>query len=543
MAIDGIILSKVKQDLDSYLPIRINRISETSKTEIVFNIHANSKRTNLLMSFHSVFNHICLSNRDFSNYSDPSTFVMVLRKYLLNGIIYKIDQNDYDRYLLMHIRAKDELYDEKEYTLSVELMGKYANLILIDSQNKIIDALKKIPPFENSKRTILPGATFDLPEAQNKLDPYQSNPSDINFEESLVKQIAGFSKLLEKEIRYRLDNETYETIIDNIKTSNKLYLCKVNDTYEYHIIPLTHLSDSYIEMGIQEGFDYIYKEDDEKERIKNIADDLFKIVKRQIKHYETKLVKLNDSLNDALNLQADKDNGDLLYIYPNLNEKGLKELEIEDYEGNLKKVKLDPKLSVKDNANKYYSYYQKKRKGKVYIEEQIAIANNELEYFNSLFEQLSIANYSDAIDIKDELSKYGYLKKKNNKQNKKKKINLYQVKVDNYTITFGKNNLQNDYLTFDYSKPNYTWFHAKGYHGSHVVIDSNELNEKVIRVAANIAAYYSKGRYSSSVPVDYCLIKDVKKIKGYKPGFVSFKNYKTIYIDPFEDNSLTINSI
>jgi len=543
MAIDGIILSKVKQNLDSYLPIRINRISETSKTEIVFNIHANGKRTNLLMSFHSVFNHICFSNRDFSNYSDPSTFVMVLRKYLLNGIIYQIDQTDYDRYLLMHIRAKDELYDEKEYILSVELMGKYANLILIDSTNKIIDALKKIPPFENSKRTILPGANFDLPESQNKLDPYLSKTNDINFDDSLVKQIAGFSKILEKEIRFRLENDSYDNIIQLIKASNNLYLTKTNETYEYHVIPLTHISNDYKEMDIQEGFDYIYREDDEKERIKNISDDLFKIVKRQIKHYETKLIKLNDSLNDALNLQADKDNGDLLYIYPNLNEKGLKEVEIEDYEGNLKKVKLDPKLSIKDNANKYYSYYQKKRKGKVYIEEQIQIANSELDYFNSLFEQLSIANYSDAIDIKDELSKYGYLKKKTNKQNKKKKINLYQIKVDGYTITFGKNNIQNDYLTFDYSKPNYTWFHAKGYHGSHVVVDNNELNEKIIRICANIAAYYSKGRLSSSVPVDYCSIKDVKKIKGYKPGFVSFKNYKTIYIDPFEDNSLTINSI
>ena len=139
MALDGITLYKVKEDLKRYLPIRINRIIETGKTEIVFNVHANEVRTNLAMSFHSSFNHICLSQRSFNSYSDPSTFVMVLRKHLLNGIIYQIDQNDYDRYLLMHIRARDELYDEKHYILSVELMGKYANLILVGEDGRIIE--------------------------------------------------------------------------------------------------------------------------------------------------------------------------------------------------------------------------------------------------------------------------------------------------------------------------------------------------------------------------------------------------------------------
>ena len=538
MALDGIILSKLKQDLDSYLPIRINRIAQSSKTEIVFNVHANETRTNLVISLHSVYNHICLSNRNYTTYNDPSTFIMVLRKYILNGIIYKIDQFEYDRYLLLHIRARNELYDEKEYILSVELMGKYANLILVNDENKIVDALKKIPPYENTRRTIIPGAIFTLPDKQNKQDPF-TNPN-INFDESLVNQLQGFSKTLEKEVRYRLNNQTFTQIINEISSSRSLYLTKINDSYEFHIIPLTHLEKTYEEINIQEGFDEIYYEDDEKERIKNISDDLFKIVKRQIKHYESKLTKLNASLNDALNLQTDKDNGDLLYMYPNLNEKGLKQVEVTDYEGNKTIVKTDPKLSIKDNANRYYFVYQKKRKGKTYIEEQIDIASKELEYFYSLNEQLSIANYSDALDIKEELNKFGYLKKQTSKNKKKKKVNLYQFKIDDYTITFGKNNIQNDFLTFDYAKSYYTWFHAKGYHGSHVVVDSNELNEKVIRACANIAAYYSKGRLSSSVPVDYTEVKNIKKIKGYKPGFVTFKNYKTIYIDPIEDKNLDI---
>ena len=542
MALDGIILAKVKQDLDSYLPIRINRIANTSKTELVFNVHANNKRTNLVMSLHSNYNHICLSDRNYNTFNEPSTFVMVLRKYILNGIIYKIEQFDYDRYLLLHIHARDELYDEKHYILSLELMGKYANLILIDDDNKIIDALKKIPPYENTKRTILPGSVFTLPDKQNKLDPF-NNPN-IDYDESLVKQLQGFSKLLENEFRYRLDNkQTYDEIIQEIKDSKNLYISKINDTYEFHVIPLLHKGKEYEAWDIQKGFDEIYYQDDEKERIKNISDDLFKIVKRQIKHYKTKVDKLELSLNDALNLQNDKENGDLLYMYEDLDKKGLNEITINDYYGNAKTIKLEPKLSIKANANKYYNQYQKKRKGKIYIEEQLDIASSELEYFNSLAEQLSLANYSDALDIKDELIKYGYLKKASSKNKQKKKVNLYQIKVDNQTITFGKNNMQNNFLTFDYAKANYTWFHAKDYHGCHLVVDSDSPNEKIIRICANIAAYYSQGRYSSSVPVNYCLVKDIKKIKGKKPGFVSIKNYKTIYIDPFEDKDLTINQI
>ena len=542
MALDGIILAKVKQDLDSYLPIRINRIANTSKTELVFNVHANNKRTNLVMSLHSNYNHICLSDRNYNTFNEPSTFVMVLRKYLLNGIIYKIEQFDYDRYLLLHIHARDELYDEKHYILSLELMGKYANLILIDDDNKIIDALKKIPPYENTKRTILPGSVFTLPDKQNKLDPF-NNPN-IDYDESLVKQLQGFSKLLENEFRYRLDNkQTYDEIIQEIKDSKNLYISKINDTYEFHVIPLLHKSKNYEVWDIQKGFDEIYYQDDEKERIKNISDDLFKIVKRQIKHYKTKVDKLELSLNDALNLQNDKENGDLLYMYDDLDKKGLNEITINDYYGNAKTIKLEPKLSIKANANKYYNQYQKKRKGKIYIEEQLDIASSELEYFNSLAEQLSLANYSDALDIKDELIKYGYLKKVSSKNKQKKKVNLYQIKVDNQTITFGKNNIQNNFLTFDYAKANYTWFHAKDYHGCHLVVDTDSPNEKIIRICANIAAYYSQGRYSSSVPVNYCLVKDIKKIKGKKPGFVSIKNYKTIYIDPYEDKNLTINQI
>ena len=540
MAIDGIILSKVKDDLCSHLPIRINKINSTSNTEVVFNVHANKIRTSLVISLHSVYNHISLSNENYSDYEEPSTFVMVLRKHITNGIITSIVQNEYDRYLLLNIRALNELYDEKEYILSVELMGKYANLILIDKEtNKIIDALKKIPPYLNNKRTILQGAIFELPESQNKKDPY--NDFSIDFEQSLVKQIQGFSKQLEEEVRFKIsNNEKYEDIIKQIKESNSLYISNNND---YHVIPLTYLNLPYKEVSIQKGFDTLYYKANEKERIKTVTEDIYKFVKRQIKHFDTKVSKLKQSLIDSENLDEDRENGELLFTYSNLETKGLNKIDIEDYSGNIKTIKLDPKLSIKQNANKYFTAYTKKRKGKVYIEEQLQIANRELEYFNALKEQLDIATYLDALQIKEELIKYGYIRKKTNKQKKNKKINLYQVEYKGSIITFGKNNTQNDYLSFDFAKPNNMWFHAKDFHGAHLVVNSDNPSEDVLRMCANLAAYFSNGRMSSSVPVNYCLAKNLKKVKGAKAGFVTIRNYKTIYIDPYLDDSIEIKSI
>lgn len=537
MALDGIILSKVREDLERKLPIRINRISDTSLTEVVLNVHAEGVRTNLVISLHSDYNHITLSDRNYATHNDPSTFVMVLRKYLQNGIIHKISQSEYDRYLLMEIRALDDLYDQKEYILSVELMGKYANLILVDKKTcKIIDALKKIPPFENSRRTILQGALFTLPDRQNKKDFFTCD--DIDFDQSLVAQLQGFSKTLEKEVRFRLQSQTLEEIREEIRHSDKLYLTEINGKYEYHVIPLRHLGDDYEEYPLEEGFDRLYYSLDEKERIKNITDDIFKFVKRQLKHYSSKIEKLNISMEDALNLDDYKENGDLIYTYGDLNKKGLSEVTIYD-----KKIKLDPKISLKDNARKFYQQYQKKRKGQAYIAEQLEIAQKECDYFTSLFEQLSLANFNDAVDIREELTRNGYLRVKNKKKNVKRRINLYRIHVDGHVITFGKNNIQNEYCTFEYAKASYTWFHAKDYHGAHVVVDCSEPDEKLIRICANIAAFYSKGRLSSSVPVDYTLAKNVKKIPGSKPGFVSYKNHKTIYIDPCEDRDLVIEAV
>ncbi len=544
MALDGIILSKIKDDLIKHLPMRINRIINISDTELVFNVLADRQRQNLIISLHSLYNRICLSDRNYNTYDNPSGFVMLLRKYIADGIITAIEQVDYDRLLILHISAQNDIYDRKNYRLYVELMGKYANLILVDGESgKIIDALKRIPPYENNKRTIQSGAIYELVAPQNKKDPFKNDTVDLN--ESLVKQFSGFSKLLENEVRFRLEKTSFKDIMKTVKEADKLYITRINDEIYYHIIPLTHLSEEYECYDLKKGFDIVYYDLEEKDRIKKSSDDIIKFVKKQYKHYREKIAKLEEMYRESLNPEELKENGDLLYTYGNLQIKGLKSVKLLDFNGKEKEIILDPKKSIKENANRYYQNYHKKKKSGTYIAEQLASAKEELAYFASLDEQLDMANVLDAEAIKEELVKYGYLKahKKQNYKRKSSTPKVYQLHFKGHTITFGKNHLQNNYVSFKYAKPEYLWFHAQGYHGCHLVVDDSNPDEETIRFCANLAAYFSKGRYSSSVPVDYCAVKDVKKIKGSKSGLVTIRHQKTIYIDPVFDHNLKISLV
>lgn len=547
MALDGIILQKCAAELQKKLPIRINRISETSNTTLIFNIHAQQERMNLVLSFHSIFNRITLSKKHYPSEDNPSGFLMLLRKHLLNGVIYQIEQRDFDRYLLLHIHARDELYDERHFLLSVELMGKYANLILVDEDTgKILDAFKRIPPFENNQRPLLAGIPFEVVAPQEKMNPYHLERK-IDLEESLVKQISGFSKLLETEVRYRLSQGIdLLTILELIQQSEKLYVSQSQLSQEYHVIPLTHLSASWQEYSIFEGLEEVYFKQEERNSLKEKSGNLYRFIQREQKHYHRKISKLQESYQNCLQLEVELEAGNLLYTFGNLSQKGLSECRLLNAEGKEKVIPLNPRFSIKENAQKYFQAYQKKRKGKEHILSQLEIAQNEAEYFDSLAEQLQFASIEETTLMQDELVKNGYLKEQKQRKNKKvkeKKIRVYCIHYQGAKILFGKNNLQNDYLTFKLAKNTDLWFHAKDYHGAHVVVENNNPSEELLRLCANIAAYYSQGRYSSSVPVDYTLIKNVKRIKGAKAGFVSLSHQKTIYIDPEERKDIQITII
>ena len=231
--------------------------------------------------------------------------------------------------------------------------------------------------------------------------------------------------------------------------------------------------------------------------------------------------------------------GDLLYAYSHKIEKGMKEFKCMSFDNEKEiLIPLDPKLDGKQNAKKCFQKYNKGKKGQEHILGQITICEREITYFEALEQQLELADFTDAKEIREELVANGYMKPQYSKIRRKKKADAIKVNtllLDNgASIMWGKNNLQNEQVTFKLSSKQDTWFHAKDYHGAHVVVSKTDLDEETIRLAANIAALYSKGRMSSSVPINYCPIKNLKRVPGAKSGFVTMSTYKTIYIDPDE---------
>lgn len=290
-----------------------------------------------------------------------------------------------------------------------------------------------------------------------------------------------------------------------------------------------------------EGLDILFYHKEEKERIKQISGDLFKLVRRELKHQRQKLPRLHSALQEAQDCEKWREYGDYLQPYSYQVKKGESEVTFDrfDNEGTIT-IPLDPKLDGMGNAKKCFQKYNKGKKGQVHLQHQIDLCQDEIEYFEGVEQQLELANFHDAREIREELANLGYCKSEVSKIRKKKKketvLNSASITLENgVTLTYGKNNLQNEAITFKTANKNDTWLHAKDYHGAHVVINTDEPDEATLRLAANLAAYFSKGRYSSSVPVNYCLIKQLKRVPGAKPGFVSLTNYKTIYIDPDEE--------
>ena len=539
MALDGIILNKICHQLQSLQEGRINKIYQVSQTEVLFHIKTRTDKVQLLISCHSQFNRICISNHKYPTPEEPSHFIMLLRKHLENGIVISLEQGDLDRYLTITIRVRNEIGDIVHRYLFVELMGKYANLILTDENKRILDALKRIPPFENTKRILQPGATYEYPEDQNKKNPFLEDTYDTS--RSFTEQFSGISPLLGREIEYRISQgNSFVTIIELIAQSESIYIHRNQNKEEYHCIPLSHLELPYREYTIMEAMDILFYQKEERDRIRQQTGDLFKFTRREIKKNSQKLPKLYESLDEAQGYEKWRVYGELLYAYPHLVQKGMPAINLPSFETNDEVViPLEEKLDGKQNAKKMFQKYNKLKTGIAYIEDQIKKTEKELEYFQAIEQQLIMANFYDAKEIREELVDYGYLKKKTSKVRKTKKKTELNYEIISYSDTIsiyiGKNNRQNDYLTWHFAKKDDYWFHAKDFHGAHIVVNTVELDEPLIRLCAMLASFYSQGRYSSSIPINYTQIRNLKKIPKSKLGLVSLVQYQTIYIDVDEN--------
>ena len=533
MSFDGVLLHNLIDEINIIKTGRISKIVESGDTDYIFTIRADHQNHYLMLSFSSDFARIHFTNKKYDSPTNPKSLTMFLRKHIEGFFIEDLYQYQNDRIIVFKLSGYNEMRDYSTKYLICEIMGRYSNMILTDENFKILEVLKKDGVSEFS-RIMLPNATYQFP-ATNKLNPYNLSIEEIEklnivSPKDLCNKFEGVSVLLATYV-FRNDNIS-KNLYDAIRLPiNPVILFNEKDKKDFYFNPLDRkVITTY--SSLSELLDNYYFEADMLAKIKSKTNDLVSFIQRQIIRNEKKIKKLNIEKNDSLLCDDYKIKGELLLSVPNLKAKEKKVEVFNYYTNETIVIDLDSKYDIITNSQKFYKKYQKAKTAIHYIDEQIRIANDEIDYFNILLFQINNSNINDALEIRQELIDNKYLIKNESKRNKKQKPNYLTYIVDDILISVGKNNLQNEYITHKLAKSNEYWFHVKDASGSHVVVHTDELTENIIRTAANIAAYYSSFKESSSVPVDYTQIRNIKKIPGKRNCFVTYTKQKTIYIDP-----------
>ncbi|MGD6816228.1 Rqc2 family fibronectin-binding protein [Metabacillus sp. 113a] len=562
MSFDGIFTYAITKELQGKLESgRISKIYQPYKNELVLQIRSGGANYKLLISAHPSYARMHLTKETYDNPSTPPMFCMLLRKHLEGSVIERIEQKDMERIIIFHVKGRNELGDMTYKELIVEIMGRHSNMILVDSgQRTIIDSIKHLPPAVNSYRTVLPGHEYIFPPSQNKMAPFGITEEDVvkkldffagNLDRQLVQHFAGVSPLLAKEItkrsgmvnRITLPKAFTETM-DTLEKGNwKPVMITGEDKEAFYLIDLTHMNgDRKVYGSLSELLDRYYFGKADRDRVKQQGNDLERFLQNELKKNKSKIKKLQKSLLDAEDAEKFQLYGELLTANMYSIQRGDKSAEVINYydeTGSSVKIALNPQKTPSENAQSYFNKYQKAKKSVSHIHEQVKLAEQEIEYLDNLLQQIETASPKDLAEIREELQDEGYMKKKPDRKGKKPKaVNpvLEQYRSTSGTVILvGKNNKQNEYLTSRVAARDDTWLHTKDIPGSHVVIKSRNPEDATIREAANIAAYFSKARSSGSVPVDYTLVRHVKKPNGSKPGFVIYDRQQTVFVTPDPD--------
>lgn len=517
MPLDGLFVHKLVEEISFLETGRINKINQISPTDLVMQIRSNGSNYSLFVSIHPEFYRLNITSKSYDNDKSILNFTILLRKYLEGGIIKKISQFDNDRIITLNINKNNEIGDKMDVFLHIELMGRHSNMILcID--NVIVSAYRLIHPFENTNRTVLPNSIYY--NDKSKLNPYDLTLDELKNEfnsisspKDLTSKFNGISLFVANYAynNYQLFFNIINSCVPTIYESNYYFndISYIDET-KTHFNTLSELLDNY----------YFEKSKSLQNKVK--SHNLLHTIKNKIEKQEKKLSKLNEEYEEALDNEIYKIKGELLFANIDKIIPGSTSIIVDNYYTNEPlEIELSNTLSPKKNANKYYTIYSKKKKALLALPIQIELTKDEIKYYRILESQISVGNYEDILGITNEL----------NGKVKKEKVKISTYKAEDYTIYIGKNNTQNSHLIKEIAQSSDLWFHVWNAPSSHIVL-SGVVNEESIRLCANLAAYYSKYRYSSSVPIIYTKIKNLKRIPGKKNCFVSYSNEKTIYIDP-----------
>ena len=578
MAFDGITIAAMVKELNDYLAGgRINKIAQPETDELLLTCRGPKGNCRLLLSASASLPLIYFTQKNKPSPLTAPNFCMLLRKHLSSARFLSITQPSLERVIRFELEHLNELGDLCRKYLIIEIMGKHSNIIFCDEDYKILDSIKHVSSHMSSVREVLPGRQYFIPQTQEKLNPWNlteetfhtqvlSKPTQIA--RALYTSLTGISPVMAHEIctRASLDgDEPTETLDENSKlhlygTLNRILdQVKEGDFHpniifrdqipvEYSVLPMSQYQTGHTTKGypsVSSMLEQYYAQKNIVTRIRQKSSDLRRIVQTALERNSKKYSLQLKQLKDTGKKEKYKVYGELINTYGYGLEDGCKSFQALNYYTNEEiAVPLDPSLSPQANAKKYFEKYAKLKRTEDALTTQIAETKEEIQHLESISASLDIAlNESDLVQIKEELTQYGYIKKHSigKKKTSVKSKPFHYLSSDGYHIYVGKNNYQNDELTFNFATGNDWWFHAKGTAGSHVIVKSSdeELPDRVFEEAGSLAAYYSKGRTAPKVEIDYIQKKHVKKPNGSKPGFVVYyTNYSLMAVPDIQTLTL-----
>ena len=542
MSFDGFFLHHMTEELRrELLGGRIQKINQPFEQELVLQIRSNRKSHKLLLSAHSVFGRVQLTETTFENPAVPNTFIMVMRKYLQGAVIEAIQQVENDRILEISVSNKNEIGDSVAVTLVIEIMGKHSNIILLDkASGKIIEAIKHVGFSQNSYRTILPGSTYVAPPQTGSLNPFTIGDEKLfeilhteDIEPKRLQQIfQGLGRDTATELSGRL-------AADKLKTFRAFFASPTQPSLTEKSFSALLFSDSKTQMStLSELLDTFYKDKAERDRVNQQASELIRRVENELEKNRKKLGKQEEELLATENAEEFRQKGELLTTFLHQVPNDQEQVELDNYyTGEKIIISLDKALTPNQNAQRYFKRYQKLKEAVKHLTSLIEETRATILYLESVETALAQASLTEIAEIREELIQTGFIRRRQREKIQKRQKPEKYLATDGQTIILvGRNNLQNDELTFKMAKKDELWFHAKDIPGSHVVITGNlQPSDEVKTDAAELAAYFSKARLSNLVQVDMIETRKLNKPTGGKPGFVTYTGQKTLRVTPDEE--------
>lgn len=570
MAFDGITIANIVTELNQTITGgKINKIAQPENDELIITIKNQRKQYRLFLSASASLPLIYLTETNKPSPMTAPNFCMLLRKHIGSGKIIAIEQPGMERIIRFTIEHLNELGDLCTKYLIVEIMGKHSNIIFCNEEDQIIDSIKHVSAHMSSVREVLPGRPYFIPETQSKLNPFVLTeeifqekifPRPVNVAKAIYTSITGISPLMAEEVCYRAGIDggiptdgledvervhlahTFLRMVDDIRDGhfepNIIY--KGKEPVEFACFPLSQYQD-YRAVSYPSIFPVLetyYAEKNIVTKMRQKTVDLRKIVQNALERNVKKYQLQQKQLKDTEKKEKYRVWGELLNTYGYEVEPGAKSMEALNYYTNeMIQIPLDETMTPQENAKKYFDKYSKLKRTKGALDTLLQETGDEIKHLESIAASLDIASSEeDLVQIKEEMMEYGYVKRKNTGGKKVKVTSrpYHYISSDGYDIYVGKNNFQNDELSFKFASGNDWWFHAKGQPGSHVIVKSKneELPDRTFEEAGKLAAYYSKGRQAPKVEIDYTQKKNLRKPTGGKPGFVVYYTNYSLLIEP-----------